>query len=71
VSVGTRFGVPLIAAEPLIAAAVLGLFGVREADSRHLGGGNGDPTGGDSLGALLGACYYVRRSPFARRRAMS
>jgi len=33
VSMGTRFGVPLIAAEPRIAAAVLGLFGVRAADT--------------------------------------
>ena len=33
VSMGTRFGVPLIAAEPRIAAAVLGLFGVPAADT--------------------------------------
>jgi dienelactone hydrolase len=33
VSMGTRFGVPLIAAEPRIAAAVLGLFGIPAADS--------------------------------------
>jgi dienelactone hydrolase len=31
-SMGTRFGVPLIAAEPRIAVAVLGLFGVQAAD---------------------------------------
>ncbi len=34
VSMGTRFGVPLIAAEPRIAVAVLGLFGVPAADHR-------------------------------------
>ena len=33
VSMGTRFGVPLIAAEPRIAVAVLGLFGVPAADT--------------------------------------
>jgi pimeloyl-ACP methyl ester carboxylesterase len=33
VSMGTRFGVPLIAAEPRIAVAVLGLFGVSAADT--------------------------------------
>lgn len=33
VSMGTRFGVPLIAAEPRITAAVLGLFGVPAADT--------------------------------------
>jgi dienelactone hydrolase len=33
VSMGTRFGVPLIAAEPRITAAVLGLFGVPPADT--------------------------------------
>jgi dienelactone hydrolase len=33
VSMGTRFGVPLIAAEPRIAAAVLGLFCVPAADA--------------------------------------
>jgi dienelactone hydrolase len=32
-SMGTRFGVPLIAAEPRISAAVLGLFGVPAADT--------------------------------------
>jgi pimeloyl-ACP methyl ester carboxylesterase len=32
VSMGTRFGIPLIAAEPRITAAVLGLFGVPAAD---------------------------------------
>jgi dienelactone hydrolase len=31
-SMGTRFGVPLIAAEPRIRAAVIGLFGYREGD---------------------------------------
>jgi dienelactone hydrolase len=33
VSMGTRFGIPLIAAEPRITAAVLGLFGVPAADT--------------------------------------
>lgn len=33
VSMGTRFGVPLIAAEPRIAAAVLGLFGIPAEDA--------------------------------------
>jgi pimeloyl-ACP methyl ester carboxylesterase len=33
VSMGTRFGVPLIAAEPRISVAVLGLFGVPAADT--------------------------------------
>jgi hypothetical protein len=33
VSMGTRFGVPLIAAEPRIAVAVPGLFGVPAADT--------------------------------------
>jgi hypothetical protein len=33
VPMGTRFGVPLIAAEPRIAVAVLGLFGVPAADT--------------------------------------
>jgi pimeloyl-ACP methyl ester carboxylesterase len=33
VSTGTRFGVPLIAAEPRIAVAVLGLFGIPAADT--------------------------------------
>ena len=32
-SMGTRFGIPLIAAEPRIAVAVLGLFGVPAADT--------------------------------------
>jgi dienelactone hydrolase len=32
-SMGTRFGVPLIAAEPRISAAVLGLFGIPAADT--------------------------------------
>jgi dienelactone hydrolase len=31
-SMGTRFGVPLLAAEPRIGAAVLGLFGLTESD---------------------------------------
>jgi predicted alpha/beta-hydrolase family hydrolase len=35
VSMGTRFGVPLIAAEPRIAVAVLGLFGVPAADTEQ------------------------------------
>ena len=79
VSMGTRFGVPLIAAEPRIAVAVLGLFGVPAADTESAfaraavssDGASAPPTAAAATAAgtraarsrCPGVRYYVRRVP--------